>query len=152
MVVWLRGHCAHPSWKKLGNLVGIDALTMQLTHHMHTSTFTNARTRTQKCTHSCMHTRTETHACLHADTAPSLWLITCMYGAAAFFGWYVDADSHHPDRRAFFLAPGGMTLPDKSYYTEVARPLAIACLISCVICMLGAKDPSAVCHTLRTSA
>mmetsp|Transcript_16149 Transcript_16149/g.37310 ORF Transcript_16149/g.37310 Transcript_16149/m.37310 type:complete len:768 (-) Transcript_16149:97-2400(-) len=34
----------------------------------------------------------------------------------AFFMWYVDADSKHPDRRAFNLAPGGMTLPDKSYY------------------------------------
>lgn len=36
----------------------------------------------------------------------------------AFFAWYVDADSQHPDRRAVFVAPGGMTLPDKSYYTS----------------------------------
>jgi len=36
----------------------------------------------------------------------------------AFFSWYVDADSQHPERRAVFLAPGGMTLPDKSYYTS----------------------------------
>lgn len=37
----------------------------------------------------------------------------------AFFGWYVSADSHHPDRRAFFVSPGGTTLPDKSYYVSV---------------------------------
>jgi len=34
----------------------------------------------------------------------------------AFFGWSVTADSQHPETRAFYLSPGGMTLPDQSYY------------------------------------
>ena len=34
----------------------------------------------------------------------------------ALFGWGVSPDSEHPEKRAFYLSPGGMTLPDQSYY------------------------------------
>ena len=38
----------------------------------------------------------------------------------ALFGWNVSPDSEHPQRRAFYLSPGGMTLPDQSYYLSNA--------------------------------
>ena len=34
----------------------------------------------------------------------------------ALFGWSISPDSEHPETRAFYLSPGGMTLPDQSYY------------------------------------
>merc|ERR1712216_1061754 len=34
----------------------------------------------------------------------------------ALFGWGVSPDSEHPETRAFYTSPGGMTLPDQSYY------------------------------------
>lgn len=34
----------------------------------------------------------------------------------AFFGWDIAADSEDPERRVFYVGPGGVTLPDRSYY------------------------------------
>jgi putative endopeptidase len=31
----------------------------------------------------------------------------------ALFGWGVSPDSEHPETRAFYMSPGGMTLPDQ---------------------------------------
>jgi len=38
----------------------------------------------------------------------------------ALFGWGVSPDSENPESRAFYMSPGGMTLPDQSYYLENA--------------------------------
>jgi len=36
----------------------------------------------------------------------------------ALFGWGVSPDSENPESRAFYMSPGGMTLPDQSYYLQ----------------------------------
>jgi len=38
------------------------------------------------------------------------------YNNGAFFGWSITGDSKHPEKRAFYLGPGGTTLPDQSFY------------------------------------
>jgi putative endopeptidase len=36
----------------------------------------------------------------------------------AFFGWWVDADSQDSSLNSFFVAQGGITMPDRSYYLD----------------------------------
>jgi hypothetical protein len=36
----------------------------------------------------------------------------------AFFGWWVDADSEDSTLNSFFVAQGGITMPDRSYYLD----------------------------------
>ena len=36
----------------------------------------------------------------------------------AFFAWWVDADSVDSSINSFFIAQGGITMPDMTYYTD----------------------------------
>jgi putative endopeptidase len=38
------------------------------------------------------------------------------YDNGAFFGWSITGDSKHPEKRAFYMGPGGTTLPDQTFY------------------------------------
>jgi predicted metalloendopeptidase len=49
-------------------------------------------------------------------TAMLVWMGNRDNGA--LFGWGVSPDSQSPTTRAFYLSPGGMTLPDQSYYLK----------------------------------
>eukprot|EP00802_Teleaulax_amphioxeia_P007277 Tamp_07283.p1 GENE.Tamp_07283~~Tamp_07283.p1 ORF type:complete len:799 (+),score=165.87 Tamp_07283:72-2399(+) len=42
----------------------------------------------------------------------------------AFFGWWVDADSEDSSFNSFFVAQGGITMPDRSYYLEQSAAMA----------------------------
>jgi len=42
----------------------------------------------------------------------------------AFFGWWVDADSEDSSLNSFFVAQGGITMPDRSYYLDQTPAMA----------------------------
>lgn len=42
----------------------------------------------------------------------------------AFFGWWVDADSEDSSLSSFFVAQGGITMPDMSYYIDPSPSMA----------------------------
>ena len=42
----------------------------------------------------------------------------------AFFGWWVDADSEDSSLNSFFVAQGGITMPDRSYYLDPSLRMA----------------------------
>mmetsp|Transcript_62050 Transcript_62050/g.146302 ORF Transcript_62050/g.146302 Transcript_62050/m.146302 type:complete len:742 (+) Transcript_62050:56-2281(+) len=42
----------------------------------------------------------------------------------AFFSWWVDADSQDSSVNSFFVAQGGITMPDQTYYTEQTDAMA----------------------------
>ena len=41
-----------------------------------------------------------------------------------FFGWWVDADSIDSSINSFFIAQGGITMPDRSYYIDPSKSMA----------------------------
>ena len=46
-----------------------------------------------------------------------------------FFSWWVDADSQDSSLNSFFIAQGGITMPDRSYYLD-STPQMARCVLS----------------------
>ena len=43
---------------------------------------------------------------------------------SAFFSWWVDADTEDSSVNSFFVAQGGITMPDQTYYTDATPGMA----------------------------